>query len=49
MLLGLLKTIYSVLGEESFTNPIPILRQEQKVNTDGSYKWRYLTNSIKII
>ncbi|XP_065163187.1 endocuticle structural glycoprotein SgAbd-8-like [Atheta coriaria] len=29
------------------TEPVPILRQEQEVNFDGSYKWNYETgNSI---
>lgn len=30
------------------TEPIPILRQEQEVNFDGSYRWAYETgNNIK--
>lgn len=24
------------------TEPIPILRQEQEVNFDGTYKWRFV-------
>lgn len=27
------------------TEPIPILRQEQEVNFDGSYKWAYETGN----
>lgn len=27
------------------TEPIPILRQEQEVNFDGTYKWRYVYGS----
>ncbi|GLV39286.1 Cuticular protein 49Aa [Carabus blaptoides fortunei] len=27
------------------TEPIPILRQEQEVNFDGSYKWNYETGN----
>lgn len=34
--------------QEVSTEPIPILRQEQEVNYDGSYKWLYETgNGIK--
>lgn len=33
---------------EVSTEPIPILRQEQEINVDGSYKWAYETgNGIK--
>lgn len=27
------------------TEPIPILKQEQEVNFDGSYKWAYETGN----
>ncbi|GJQ69753.1 hypothetical protein Trydic_g22315 [Trypoxylus dichotomus] len=29
--------------QQSNTEPVPILRQEQEVNVDGSYKWSYET------
>lgn len=29
--------------QQPTTEPIPILRQEQEVNYDGSYKWAYET------
>lgn len=29
------------------TEPIPILRQEQEVNFDGTYKWAYETGQYK--
>lgn len=33
---------------QTTTEPIPILRQEQEINPDGSYKWLYETgNGIK--
>lgn len=33
---------------QSTTEPIPILRQEQEINFDGTYKWAYETgNGIK--
>lgn len=33
---------------QAATEPIPILRQEQEINPDGSYKWLYETgNGIK--
>ncbi|XP_044731287.1 endocuticle structural glycoprotein SgAbd-2-like [Chrysoperla carnea] len=30
---------------QQYTTPIPILRQEQEVNPDGSYKWAYETGN----
>ena len=38
----------AVPQSQSSTEPIPILRQEQEVNFDGSYKYAYETgNGIK--
>ncbi|KAI4465719.1 cuticle protein [Holotrichia oblita] len=31
--------------QQSNTEPVPILRQEQEVNHDGSYKWSYETGN----
>lgn len=30
---------------QSSTEPIPILKQEQEINFDGSYKWAYETGN----
>lgn len=30
------------------TEPIPIIRQEQVFNPDGSYKWRYVFNVLLV-
>lgn len=31
--------------QQPTTEPIPILRQEQEINFDGSYKWNYETGN----
>lgn len=35
----------AAVPQQSATEPIPILRQEQEVNFDGSYKWLYETGN----
>lgn len=45
MFASLIALAVAVPQQQASTEPIPILRQEQEVNFDGSYRWAYETGN----